>query len=77
MKNYKYETEMKALLLTCGIVLGLCILWMILEFIIYGVVTDRVVDDIMMSLMSPFVFWTVMHFKEKDLEKEKQKESAE
>lgn len=76
MKNYKYKEEINALFITGGIVIGMCILWMILEFFIYGVVTDRVIDDIMMSLMSPFIFWTVMYFKDKDAEKEKQKESA-
>lgn len=76
MKNYKYKKEMEALLITCAIILGICFLWMALEFIIYGVVTSRLVDDIMMALLSPFVFWTVIYFKEKDLKKE-QKESAE
>ena len=37
----------------------LCVIWMLLELIIYHEIQSRVVDDIMLGLMVPFIWKSV------------------
>lgn len=64
-KENDFDKKAKALLITCAIVLIICLIWMGLEFVFYGTVQSREVDDIMMALMSPFIGHTVLYYMEK------------
>lgn len=61
----KIFNEARVLFITGGIVLALCFLWMLLEYVAYGSVTARVVDDLMMAIMIPFVYCTILYFETK------------
>ncbi len=43
-------------LMTIGITLSYCCLWMIVEMLYTGTVTDNPVDDIMMLLFIPMIY---------------------
>lgn len=47
------------ILKVCGIMLAYCLIWMALERLIYGQITSRVVDDIMMLLFVPIIWKSV------------------
>jgi len=50
---------MKKVIKTCCIALAYCLVWMALELLIYGQVTSRIVDDIIMLLFVPII-WKAM-----------------
>lgn len=74
MKNYK--ERINTIVITCSIVWGICILWMGLELLIYGVIQDKLVDNIVMILMTPFIYWAVIYFKKKKIKNENTNESV-
>lgn len=43
----------------CTITLAYCLIWMILEKLIYGQITRRTVDDIMILLFVPIIYKAV------------------
>ena len=47
---------MRQALKTLWYIWVLCIIWMILELVIYHEIQPRIVDDIMMGLMAPFIW---------------------
>lgn len=49
----------KKVIKTCCVTLAYCLVWMALERLIYGQVTSRIVDDIMMLLFIPIVWKAV------------------
>ncbi len=53
---------MKRIFLTLIITYGYCIVWMILEKIIYGEVTDRFVDNIIIFLFIPVIYVATKYF---------------
>lgn len=52
------------ILKTCVITLIYCVLWFVLEKIIYGQITPRIVDDIMMLLFIPIIWKATKNEKE-------------
>ncbi len=57
MENSMRATEIiKRILITCAIIQVYCIIWMALEYFIYGAVENRLVDNIMMLLFAPIVY---------------------
>lgn len=55
----------RKILLVCKIILVYGLIWMALEFFIYGEIQGRIVDDIMMLLFVPIIWKAIdNHFKE-------------
>ena len=52
----------KRIFLTLTITYGYCLIWMILEKILYGEVTDRFVDNIIIFLFIPIIYIATKHF---------------
>lgn len=42
--------------MTCLITICYCVVWMILELIINGKISDNIIDNIMMLLFMPIIF---------------------
>lgn len=42
--------------MTCIIMNCYCLIWMTLEFVIYGKISDNIIDNIMMLLFMPIIF---------------------
>ena len=53
---------MKRIFLTLAITYGYCLIWMILEKILYGEVTDRFVDNIIIFLFIPIIYIATKYF---------------
>lgn len=55
--------KIEAMIQTGVTVIILCGLWQMLEYIIYGEVQPRVVDDIMILFFTPFIYGTCRYSK--------------
>lgn len=51
--------NVKAIILTCIITILYSLIWMILERAIYKEIQPRIVDDIMMLLFIPFIYYAI------------------
>ena len=50
------ERILKRIIITCLIAICYCIVWMTLELIINGKISDNIIDNIMMLLFMPIIF---------------------
>ena len=48
--------RIKAIIQTAMATVILCVIWQMLEYLIYGEVQPRIVDDIMMLFFIPFIY---------------------
>ena len=48
--------RVKSIIQTAMVTVILCGIWQMLEYLIYGEVQPRIVDDIMMLLFIPFIY---------------------
>lgn len=48
--------RLKAIIQTAMITIMLCGIWQMLEYLIYGEIQPRIVDDIMILLFIPFIY---------------------
>ena len=52
--------RVKAIIQTAIVTVILCGIWQMLEYLIYGEVQPRIVDDIMMLFFIPFIYIRVI-----------------
>lgn len=50
------KNRVKAIIQTAMVTVMLCGIWQMLEYLIYGEVQPRTVDDIMMLFFIPFIY---------------------
>lgn len=50
------KKKVKAIIRTAIVTIMLCGIWQMLEFLIYGEIQPRIVDDIMMLFFIPFIY---------------------
>lgn len=64
MKKTKkfFETNVGKYLITLVIGMAFCFLWIFLEYFIKGKITDDPVDNIIMSIVMVFIWYTVSYF---------------
>lgn len=64
MKRLKkfFETNVGKYFITLTIGLTFCFLWILLEYLIKGQITDDPVDNIIMCLVMIFIWYTVSYF---------------
>ena len=56
MEYYSLRKKVKAIIQTAIVTVILCGIWQMLEYLIYGEVQPRIVDDIMMLFFIPFIY---------------------
>ena len=55
-RYYSLRKKVKTIIQTAIVTVILCGIWQMLEYLIYGEVQPRIVDDIMMLLFIPFIY---------------------
>lgn len=58
----KFETNIAKYFITLAIGIAFCFLWIFLEYFIKGKITDDPVDNIIMSIVMVFIWYTVSYF---------------
>ena len=55
-RYHSLRKKIKAIIQTAIVTVMLCGIWQMLEYLIYGEIQPRIVDDIMMLLFIPFIY---------------------
>ena len=55
-RYHSLRKKIKAIIQTAIVTVILCGIWQMLEYLIYGEVQPRIVDDIMMLFFIPFIY---------------------